>query len=171
MNHDLEISARGRLTLDAAAVGCFAQVMSNTENQPVLDRHGLEVLSTDQCWELLRKSPIGRVAFVHDGEPVILPVGFVVAEHHLAFRSARGAKLGAATMNRPVAFEVDGWSLETGVGWSVLVEGTASLILDAEEEAELEHLPLTKWTPQSLETEWVRILPNDISGRRTTIRE
>ena len=93
---------------------------------PIIDRHGLEILSTDDCWELISQTPIGRVAFVHDGEPVVLPVSFGVIGHQIAFRSARGAKLGAAKMNQPVAFEVDHWDAETLSGWSVLIEGMAT---------------------------------------------
>ncbi|MGH1488764.1 MAG: pyridoxamine 5'-phosphate oxidase family protein [Acidimicrobiales bacterium] len=140
------------------------------DTAPVTDRHGLEVLSADECWALLRETPIGRVAFVHEGGPVVLPVAFGVIRHQLAFRSARGAKLGAARMNRPVAFEVDRWDAESRSGWSVLVEGMADTVYDPDEEAELESLDVLRWTPHSFETDWVRILPNNISGRRTSAR-
>lgn len=134
----------------------------------VADRHGLEILSVDECWSLLRQTPIGRVAFVHDGEPVVLPVAFGVIGHQIAFRSARGAKLGAARMNQPVAFEVDSWDAQTLSGWSVLLEGMADTVYEESEEAELEALGIMRWTPEAFVTDWVRILPNDISGRRTS---
>lgn len=141
----------------------------DTKKPPVVtDRHGLEVLSADECWSLLRQSTIGRVALVHDGEPVVLPVSFGVVGHQIAFRSARGAKLGAARMNQPVAFEVDSFDVETLSGWSVLVEGTADTIYAESEVAELEALGVKRWTPQPFESDWVKILPNDISGRRTS---
>lgn len=142
--------------------------MDSNTKIPITDRHGLEVLSAEECWGYLRNTPIGRVAFVHDGEPVILPVAFGVSSHHLAFRSSRGAKLGSAKMNKPVAFEVDGWDVETKSGWSVLVEGMADVVYAAEEEAEFEALNILRWTPRSMEMDWVRILPNDITGRRIT---
>ena len=135
---------------------------------PIIDRHGLEILSDVECWELLAQTPIGRVAFVHAGEPVVLPVSYGVIGHQIAFRSARGAKLGAAKMNQPVAFEVDHWDAETLSGWSVLIEGMADTVYAEAEEAELEALNVLRWTPTPFETDWVRILPNDISGRRTS---
>lgn len=138
------------------------------ETAPVADRHGLEVMSADECWALIRETPIGRVAFVHEGGPVVLPVSFGVIGHQIAFRSARGAKLGAASMNRPVAFEVDRWDADSRSGWSVLVEGMADTVYEADEVAALEALGVLRWTPQPFTTDWVRILPTNISGRRTS---
>ena len=134
--------------------------------EPVIDRLGLHVLSEDECWSLVDGTPIGRVAFVHDGEPVVLPVNFILVGHQIAFRSAQGSKFGVASMRRPVAFEVDGWDVHTRSGWSVLIEGTADIVLDADEEAELEAIGLEPWADHDHPVEWVRILPNDISGRR-----
>lgn len=140
------------------------------ETSPNVDRHGLEILSTGECWELLRQTPIGRVAFVHDGGPVVLPVSYGVIGHQVAFRSARGAKLGASKLNRPVAFEVDRWDQASRTGWSVLIEGTADVVYDTAEEEVLEALDILRWTPQPFETDWVKVLPSDISGRRTSGR-
>lgn len=140
--------------------------MNTPGESPVTDRLGLIVLSDEECWSLIDGTPIGRVAFVHDGEPQVLPVNFVVDGHQIAFRSTKGSKFSAASMRRPVAFEVDGWDVHTRSGWSVLVEGTADLVLDAETEAELESKGLEPWAQHDHPMEWVRILPNDISGRR-----
>ncbi len=140
----------------------------DTETTPTADRHGLEILSADECWALISETPIGRVAFVHEGGPVVLPVSFGVIGHQIAFRSARGAKLGAARMNCPVAFEVDRWDAESRTGWSVLVEGMADVVYEDEEIEKLEKLDVLRWTPQRLAADWVRILPTNISGRRTS---
>lgn len=71
-------------------------------------------------------------------------------------------------MNQPVAFEVDNFDVETLSGWSVLLEGMADTVYAESEVAELEALGVKRWTPQEFESDWVRILPNDISGRRTS---
>jgi nitroimidazol reductase NimA-like FMN-containing flavoprotein (pyridoxamine 5'-phosphate oxidase superfamily) len=126
----------------------------------------LVVLSDEECWSLVDGTPIGRVAFVHDGEPMVLPVNFLVDGHQIAFRSAAGSKFGIASMRRPVAFEVDGWDVHTRSGWSVLIEGMADLVLDEAEEARLEAFGLEPWAEHDQPMEWVKILPNDISGRR-----
>lgn len=138
------------------------------KSNPIADRHGLEVLSADECWALLRQTPIGRLAFVHEGGPVVLPVSFGVIGHQIAFRSARGAKMGAAQMNRPVAFEVDRWDADTLSGWSVLVEGLADAVYEDDEIAALEELGVLRWAPQPFAVDWVRVLPTNISGRRTS---
>ena len=39
-----------------------------------LDWSGLEVLSYEECRRLLSDAPVGRVGFVQDGSPVILPM-------------------------------------------------------------------------------------------------
>jgi nitroimidazol reductase NimA-like FMN-containing flavoprotein (pyridoxamine 5'-phosphate oxidase superfamily) len=140
--------------------------MSTDTSSVDLDRHGLEVLRSDECWSLLARTPIGRVAFIHAGEPKIIPVAHLVVDHHLAFRSIEGAKLGVAAMKRPVGFEVDRWDPETSEGWSVLVEGFAEIVYDKDEEADLESRGLSTWTPDGVATLWVRIIPTDISGRR-----
>lgn len=140
--------------------------MNPTPRSPVLDRHGLEVISTEECWTLLASTPIGRLAFVSDGEPVILPVSFVLHGHRIAFRSAKGAKLDAVVMERPLAFEVDRWDVDDRSGWSVLVEGTAEIVVDESEEAELENIGLVPWAPLDVAAHWVRIVPNEITGRR-----
>ncbi len=137
-----------------------------SDDEHVYDRLGLIVLSDEECWSLVDGTPIGRVAFVSEGEPQILPVNFVLDGHQLAFRSTSGSKFTAAAMRRPVAFEVDGWDVHTRSGWSVLIEGTADLVLDADEEARLEAMGLEPWAVHDRPMEWVKVLPNDISGRR-----
>jgi uncharacterized protein len=130
------------------------------------DRLGLEVLTTEQCWELIAESPVGRVAFVDAGEPVVLPITHGVHGHQIVFRSASGGKLSAAEMNAPVAFEVDGWDESTHRGWSVLVRGTAEAVYDADEIAAIRAAGSAPWMEAARTGTWVRILPNEISGRR-----
>ena len=140
-------------------------------DEPVYDRLGLIVLSDEECWALVDGTPIGRVAFVSEGEPQVLPVNFLVDGHQLAFRSTTGSKFSAAAMRRPVAFEVDGWDVHTRSGWSVLIDGTADLVLDADEEARLDGMGLEPWAIHDQQMDWVKILPNDISGRRIPPQE
>jgi nitroimidazol reductase NimA-like FMN-containing flavoprotein (pyridoxamine 5'-phosphate oxidase superfamily) len=130
------------------------------------DRLGLEVLGVEQCWELVGASAVGRVAFVDAGEPVVLPVTHRLHGRQIVFRTAHGTKLSAAQMNAPVAFEVDEWDASTQRGWSVLVRGTAETVYDADEVAAFEAAGAVPWFDAAREGTWVRILPNEISGRR-----
>ena len=76
-------------------------------SEPLLDHQGLEVLSSEECWQLVRDTPVGRVAFIESGDVVILPVNHGVLGHQIAFRTAKGAMLHEALLTRSVAFEVD----------------------------------------------------------------
>src|SRR5688572_21723558 len=80
----------------------------------------LQLLPPAECWRLLGEHRLGRLGLVVDGEPVILPVNFVVHQRSIVFRTAGGTKLDAATDWPAVAFEIDGTEGERG-GWSVLV--------------------------------------------------
>jgi nitroimidazol reductase NimA-like FMN-containing flavoprotein (pyridoxamine 5'-phosphate oxidase superfamily) len=129
----------------------------------VLDHQGMEVLSPDECWSLLASMPVGRVAYVEAGEPIVLPVNHTVVGHRVAFRTARGALLHEALMDRSVAFEVDDFDPAQRSGWSVLVRGRAAV---ADDEDQLEQLGLDAWADSVDRDDWVVILPDEVTGRR-----
>lgn len=131
------------------------------------DHQGLEVLSADECWARLGARPVGRIAFVDAGEPMILPVNHAVTGRRIVFRTARGALLHEALMNRPVAFEVDGFEEATRTGWSVLVRGQARL---ADDVAGLDDLGLSPWADAIDRDDWVQIVAEEVTGRRITGR-
>ena len=131
------------------------------------DRNGLSVLSVDECLRLLstHMPRIGRIAFVADGKPVVLPVNFAFSEGSVVFRTSTGAKLAAASQGEQVAFEVDEIDSTWEEGWSVLVQGRAEEVVDPDELERLESLPLRPWGPGEKHA-LVRIMPSSISGRR-----
>ena len=98
-----------------------------------LDHSGMGVLSRDECYDRLRTARVGRLAFVSDGDPVILPVNHGVDGESIVFRTAPGSKLLAGDSELRVAFEVDGYDVDRRSGWSVLVRGTASTVEDVGE--------------------------------------
>lgn len=147
------------------------------EEDPMIDRtdvnvdwSGQEVLSPDECWRLLDAAPVGRVGFVDEGSPVILPVNFALDGHAIAFRSAAGSKLSAAIMERPVCVEVDHWDAMAHTGWSVLAKGTAEHVLDDDSLTRMNHLPVVPWSRPDLRIEWIRVAVEEVSGRRVTPR-
>src|SRR6478735_1772933 len=93
-----------------------------------LDHSGLGVLSTEECLDRLRSARVGRIAFVSDGEPVILPVNHGMDGDVVVFRTDAGSKLIAADDEVPVAFEVDGFDPDRRTGWSVLLRGVATSV-------------------------------------------
>ncbi|MDE0802152.1 MAG: pyridoxamine 5'-phosphate oxidase family protein [Acidimicrobiales bacterium] len=139
--------------------------MSDDTNQVNVDRHGLEVLSVEECWALLAAAPIGRVALVDAGEPSVFPVTHAVEGHTIAFRSGSGTKLEAAAMNRPLAFEVDDWDAEQRSGWSVLAHGMGETVYEDEVLSSFES-GLEPWLDSATRGTWIRIRVTDVSGRR-----
>ena len=129
------------------------------------DHIGLEVLSNAECDALLDSTRIGRIAFVADGDVVIFPVNYRYIDHTIVFRTADGTKLEVAANHQPVAFEIDGYDLETKTArGDPLV--TERRVLEDEEEAMLAKLDLRPWAPLTQVRRWVRISPEEITGRK-----
>ena len=127
------------------------------------DHQGLEVLATDECWDLIRRTPVGRIAFVESGQPTILPVNHALLGHRVVIRTAGGALLNEALLNRPVAFEVDGFDAASRSGWSVLVRGLAE---PAHADLDVDDLGLDAWADAIARDDVVVLMPEEVSGRR-----
>lgn len=126
----------------------------------------LEVLSEQQCGELLARRSLGRIAFSLDGQQEIFPVNYAADGSVVVLRTAEGTKLHDAILQR-VAFEVDGWDAATGVGWSVVVQGIAQEVTRGLDpfSAALRTLPVFPLAPGKREC-WIAIYPSAVSGRR-----
>lgn len=122
-------------------------------------------ISDNEAWELLRVTPLGRLAVSAGGELDIFPVNYVVDGSTLLFRTAPGTKLVELTVRDAVVFEIDGWTEHSA--WSVIVKGTAARL---DHQLDIDHadtLPLVPWIP-TLKYDYVRITPTLLSGRRFT---
>ena len=125
-------------------------------------------LTRSECFELLSRQQLGRVAVVDDLGPVIFPINFVLDRHMVVFRADEGTKLDAAAKGGRVAFEIDGTDAATRTGWSVLVRGEAIEVTDQAELMRLRKLRLSPWAPGAM-SHYVRILPAKLSGRRISV--
>jgi uncharacterized protein len=125
-------------------------------------------LTKCECFGLLTREQLGRVMFVDDRGPMVLPVNFVLDRQMVVFRTDEGAKLDVASRGGRVAFEVDGTDAATYTGWSVVVRGEAVEITDPAELARLRGLPLEPWAPGA-KSRYVRILPAALTGRRISL--
>jgi len=128
------------------------------------ERFDTEELAEAECWELVSRTEVGRLAVCLDGRPLIFPINLVRDANSIVFRTASGTKLSAAR-DCLVAFEIDGYLPDEGVAWSVIVAGMATEIQSAIDWAEVHDLPLFPWHvgPKG---HFVRIDPDEISGRR-----
>jgi hypothetical protein len=129
------------------------------------DRLGITILESNECWELLRSSEVGRLAMWVDDQIDIFPVNFVVDHGSIVFRTAEGTKLAAAVSDHAVAFEVDGYDPDAGDAWSVVVKGRANLVKAQYELFAALALPLFPWHAAPKQ-HFVRIEPDLVSGRR-----
>jgi nitroimidazol reductase NimA-like FMN-containing flavoprotein (pyridoxamine 5'-phosphate oxidase superfamily) len=129
------------------------------------DDNGLTVLSRGQCLRLLRRSRIGRVVVSVGALPAAFPVNFGLLDDDIVFRTSVGTKLSAAVDGAVVGFEVDRIDPVFEAGWSVLIQGTSSLITDPDELEAARRLHLRPSAPGE-RRHYVRIQSEFVSGRR-----
>ena len=127
-------------------------------------RGSLQELSSRECFELLAQKVVGRVAYVNDDGPVVLPVNYVVDKGSILFRTSAASSLAAHVRDGMVAFQVDEADEVTESGWSVLLRGRATF----------EHPTSTGPSSHPRPSPWVqgsrnlvvRICPHVVTGRR-----
>jgi hypothetical protein len=124
----------------------------------------VQVLDSSHSWALLRESAVGRLAVVVDGEPDIFPVNFAVDHGSIVLRTAEGTKLAAA-VGQVVAFEIDGYSPDTGEAWSVVAKGSAQEIRQLHDVLDSLDLPLAPWHAGA-KGHFIRITPDRLTGLR-----
>lgn len=122
-------------------------------------------LSAEQCEKLLEKSPIGRVGFSYAGKQVVLPVNYRYLDGEIIYRTLFGQKLHVAAAQTPVAFEVDEWDERTHSGWSVLVKGRAEQIVEYDALEVADEIGSRPWADDAKQGRWVRVVPEEITGR------
>ena len=83
----------------------------------------LVVLSEEECWELLRARPVGRLAWCGDRGVCVVPVNFSADGEAVRLRTTPYSLMARECSGREVAFEVDAIHEEQHSGWSVLVRG------------------------------------------------
>ena len=121
-------------------------------------------LSETESWTLLREAVVGRLAVIVDDQPDIFPVNHLVDLGSVVFRTGNGTKLTGA-LGHQVAFEVDGYDLETASAWSVVVKGKATSVNRLDDVPAVISLPPFAWH-SAPKPHFVRIEPQSITGRR-----
>jgi nitroimidazol reductase NimA-like FMN-containing flavoprotein (pyridoxamine 5'-phosphate oxidase superfamily) len=130
-----------------------------------VDPNGLEVLAPDECRELLGSASIGRLALSVRALPVVLPVSFALVPDSLLVITGGGDSFEAACDHAVVAFETDGINVVNHTGWSVLVQGEATVLRGPAELAEARRLGLSSWGRPDAER-YVKIGLELVTGRR-----
>jgi nitroimidazol reductase NimA-like FMN-containing flavoprotein (pyridoxamine 5'-phosphate oxidase superfamily) len=123
-------------------------------------------LTRAEAMELLQfHAFVGRIGFVVDGKPLIIPVNYLAEDDSIVFCTSPGTKLGALSGGAPVVFEVDDSRPLYHAGWSVIVKGTAHEVTDPDELDGLRRGPLHSWATRASE-HWVRVSLDEVTGRR-----
>ncbi len=122
------------------------------------------------CWRLITRVAVGRVGFVYDGEPMVLPVNCVVIDDSIAFRTAGDSMLHELGDGTRVAFEADHIDPVAESGWSVLVRGNLWKLVDEELRSRLIGASTHPWAPGPKDR-WMIIQPSVVSGRSITRHE
>jgi uncharacterized protein len=128
------------------------------------------ILTASECWALLDSGHVGRLAFVDQNGPVVLPINYAVVNDMVVFRTDAGSKLDAALRGDRLALEIDGFDADERTGWSVLVRGTAELVTDDAELGLLHDLSLESWAP-GVKPIYVRLDAAEVTGQRLTASE
>ncbi len=126
---------------------------------------GTDVLTNEECWDLLARTSVGRLAIDIAGKPDIYPINYVVDGNSLLFRTGAGTKLAASALLHHVAFEIDGYEPQRRTAWSVVVKGRAEQVERMDEVFAAEDLPLFPWAAHP-KPNFVRITPTEVTGRR-----
>ena len=124
----------------------------------------LHEMPAGECQDLMRSTAVGRVAFVDEDGPLVLPVNYVLDGDDVLFRTAPDNTLARHVQDAPVAFEVDEFDDYTQTGWSVLVRGIATF-MGTEDVSRDEALQPFAWAA-GRRTQVVRIVPRSVTGRR-----
>ncbi|MFE1318385.1 helix-turn-helix domain-containing protein [Kitasatospora phosalacinea] len=113
-------------------------------------------LGVAECWQRLGVGGLGRIARTGPDGPVVRPVGYLVHEHTVLYRTTGDGAL-APGPGGDAAFEVDRADRELHEGWSVLMVGPLEYVTEPGLLAELPKPPG--------HGRWVRLTPTTVTGR------
>ena len=83
----------------------------------------LQELDEAECWELVRSREVGRVAYVDELGPMVVPLTYTSGEESVLFRVAPYSQLARHLPDSRAALEVDDFDYFTRSGWSVVLRG------------------------------------------------
>jgi len=129
----------------------------------------IDELDETVCWRLLARTVVGRVGFIDEGAPCVLPVNYRVAGDAIVFRTGSETTLHGLGRSARVAFEIDAADIKAETGWSILVRGHLSEVVDAGERDRLSAAAVHPWAP-GVRDHWMRITPSKVTGRSISRR-
>jgi nitroimidazol reductase NimA-like FMN-containing flavoprotein (pyridoxamine 5'-phosphate oxidase superfamily) len=119
----------------------------------------LTELDLAECWQLLHRAAVGRVAVIHGALPSIVPVNVCATDGAVWFRVGPGVLLDAALQGDIVSVEADDIDRAQHAGWSVIVTGRAHVSADRDD------IPVRAWGRPEAD-HLVRVDGELVTGRR-----
>src|ERR1700689_735865 len=129
-------------------------------------------LDEAECLRLIARGGIGRIAYHSRFGPEVLPVNYQWHDGAVVFRTVAHSALhedlqtGIVGGDYQVAFEIDAIDVAGRQGWSVLIQGPAHHVSEAERESALA-AGVEAWPGGEREL-FVRIVPSRVTGRQIT---
>jgi nitroimidazol reductase NimA-like FMN-containing flavoprotein (pyridoxamine 5'-phosphate oxidase superfamily) len=129
-------------------------------------------LDEAECLRLIARGGIGRIAYQSRYGPEVLPVNYQWHDGAVVFRTVAHSVLdedlqtGIVGGDYQVAFEIDEIDVAGRQGWSVLIQGPAHHVSEAERESALK-AGVEPWPAGEREL-FVRIVPTRVTGRQIT---
>lgn len=128
----------------------------------------IQKLTPGECRRQISPGGLGRIAFSTASGPVVLPVNYTVTGTSIVVRTDEGTLIETHGDER-VAFEVDHIDEVLHQGWSVLIRGQAHRVLQSGELRRVrEEAMIAPWAGGARDV-YVRIVPDQISGRRIAL--
>src|ERR1700750_602363 len=130
----------------------------------------IEELDEAESLRLISAGGIGRIAYQSRFGPAVLPVNYRWHDGAVVFRTARHSALdedlqtGISGGDYLVAFQVDAIDEIGRQGWSVMIQGPAHHVSEAERES-AERAGVEPWPAGEREL-FMRIVPNRVKRRR-----
>lgn len=159
--------AAALLTTPAVLLGAGTQAPQGHGLHPASSQ--FTRLTPAECRMLIAAGGVGRVAFAAVSGPVILPVNFTVMGGSIVLRTSAGSLIEAHGDER-AAFEVDQVDEVLCQGWSVLIQGQAHRVLQPGELRHVREAGTAMPWPGGERDVYIRIVPDQISGRRISAR-
>lgn len=117
-----------------------------------------------ECRELVASRRVGRISYCSPSGPVTVPVNHVLVDGEVVLRTSPHSELGQCLIEEPaVCYQVDDFDEFHESGWSVLIQGLATIIQPSD-------LPPTAERPapwvEGIRTLHIRIREDRLTGRR-----
>jgi nitroimidazol reductase NimA-like FMN-containing flavoprotein (pyridoxamine 5'-phosphate oxidase superfamily) len=122
-------------------------------------------LDRAESLELLTAKKVGRIGFLAEDGPVVLPMNYVVNGDHIIVRTVAFGVVARSAIDQKVAFEVDDVDDFLEAGWSVLVRGAGTLLSDDQLEQLKSSASPDPWA-EGPRTLFFSITCDQVSGRR-----